>query len=229
MSTLRAVTILSPSEHMRGKRSTAFGAGLTLIVVSGSACSLLTKLDAPTGDAPGPGVGDATADGAGAVPLDAGSDAPLVRLDACADSPTCGVDAYYAAGYVAQSFPLATTPLTMVEGEVLPSFIELANTGETAWDSTVELATTMPRNRVSAFADSTWVAPDRPAQVKGTIPPGVTYKFQFDLRAPSKPGTYFEYFGLVGGKIWFGDPGQGGPPDNDLEVQIDVVADAGHD
>jgi hypothetical protein len=66
--------------------------------------------------------------------------------------------------------------------------------------------------------------------VKGTVAVGDTYKFTFDLHAPDKPGTYYEYFNLVEeGVAWFSDPGQGGPPDNDLEVQIVVEAapDAG--
>jgi hypothetical protein len=61
--------------------------------------------------------------------------------------------------------------------------------------------------------------------VKGSVAVGDSYKFTFDLHAPSTPGTYFEYFNLVEeGVAWFSDPGQGGPPDDDLEVQIVVVA-----
>jgi len=85
---------------------------------------------------------------------------------------------------------------------------------------------------VSVFADHTWVADNRPAQVTGTVAPGQTYKFTFDLDA-TKVGTFDEFFGVVeDGVAWFSDPGQGGPPDNDLEVKITVVAgpDAGtHD
>ena len=131
----------------------------------------------------------------------------------------------YGAGYVSQSFPLASTALTMTAGQTLPSYIELKNTGSQAWDGKTHLGTTQPRDRTSVFADSTWLAPNRPAGVTGSVAVGGTYKFAFDLHAPSKPGTYLEYFNLVEeGVAWFSDPGQGGPPDDDLEVQIVVVA-----
>ena len=134
--------------------------------------------------------------------------------------------AQYGATYVGQSFPLAATALEMTAGQTLAAYIELKNSGSAAWDSKTHLGTTQPRDRASAFAASTWLEPDRPAGVTGTVAAGDTYKFTFELHAPSKPGTYFEYFDLVEeGIAWFGDPGQGGPPDNDLEVQIVVAAD----
>ncbi|HEY3822397.1 MAG TPA: CHAP domain-containing protein [Polyangiaceae bacterium] len=134
----------------------------------------------------------------------------------------------YAASFVSQSFPFATSALTMTAGQTIPSYIEMKNTGSLAWDSNTHLGTTQPRDRTSVFADATWLAPNRPAGVAGSVAVGSTYKFTFDLHAPSKPGTYFEYFDLVEeGVAWFGDPGQGGPPDDDLEVQIVVVAGPG--
>jgi MYXO-CTERM domain-containing protein len=131
----------------------------------------------------------------------------------------------YAAAFVSQSFPLASTALPMVEGQTIPSYIELKNVGTKTWDSSTHLGTTQPRDRVSVFADSTWLATDRPAGVTGTVAPGATYKFQFDLHAPDTTGTFDEYFGVVQeGVAWFSDPGQGGPADNDLEVQVVVAA-----
>jgi lysozyme len=131
----------------------------------------------------------------------------------------------WGAQYVGQSFPLASTALTMVEGQTIPSYIELKNVGTKTWDSSTHLGTTQPRDRMSVFADSTWLSGNRPSGVKGTVAPGGTYKFTFDLHAPNKPGTYYEYFGVVeDGVAWFSDPGQGGPPDNDLEVQVQVIA-----
>ncbi|HEX8791335.1 MAG TPA: GH25 family lysozyme [Polyangiaceae bacterium] len=131
----------------------------------------------------------------------------------------------WGAQYVNQSFPLASTALTMVEGQTIPSYITLKNVGSKTWDSSTKIGTTQPRDRSSVFADSTWLAPNRLAAVTGTVAPGGTYKFKFDLHAPDKPGTYYEYFGVVQESVaWFSDPGQGGPPDNDLEVQVKVVA-----
>ncbi len=134
----------------------------------------------------------------------------------------------YGASFVSQSFPLASTTMTMTEGDVVPSYIELKNTGTKTWDSSTKIGTTEPRDRSSAFADSSWLAPNRLAAVKGTVPPGGTYKFTFDLAAPNKPGSYDEFFGVVQeGVAWFSDSGQGGPADNDLEVKILVVAKDG--
>jgi lysozyme len=133
----------------------------------------------------------------------------------------------YAAQFVSQSFPLATTALQMTAGQVIPSYIELKNIGSKTWDSSTRIGTTQPRDRVSVFADSTWVSDNRPAQVSGTVPPGGTYKFTFDLAAPDTDGTYDEFFGVVqDGVAWFSDPGQGGPPDNDLEVKVTVTGTA---
>ena len=130
----------------------------------------------------------------------------------------------YAATFVSQSFPYASTTLTMTEGDVLPAYIELKNTGTKSWDSNTRIGTTQPRDRASAFADSTWLAPNRPSAVSGTVAPGATYKFKFEFAAPMKAGTYDEFFGVVQeGVAWFSDSGQGGPPDNQLEVKIQVV------
>ena len=142
--------------------------------------------------------------------------------------PSCEASAAvpYGAQFVSQSFPLASTTLTMTAGQVIPSYIELKNTGTKTWDSNTRLGTTQPRDRKSVFADGTWLADNRPAGVKGTVAPGATYKFAFDLAAPTMAGSYDEFFGVVeDGVAWFSDPGQGGPPDNDLEVKITVVAD----
>ena len=135
-----------------------------------------------------------------------------------------GLATPYGAAFASQSFPLASTALTMVEGQTIASYIELKNTGTKTWDSSTKIGTTQPRDRASVFADSTWLAPNRPAAVSGTVAPGGTFKFKFDLHAPDKAGTYYEYFGVVQeGVAWFSDPGQGGPSDDDLEVQIKVV------
>jgi hypothetical protein len=130
----------------------------------------------------------------------------------------------YAAEFVSQSFPLASTAFTIVAGQTVPADIEMKNTGAKAWDSSTHVGTTQPRDRTSVFADSTWLAPNRPAGVTGSVAPGATYSFAFNLHAPTTAGTYLEYFNLVQeGVAWFSDPGQGGPPDNDLEANLVVV------
>ncbi len=137
--------------------------------------------------------------------------------------PNAPTTAKYAAQFVKQSFPLASTALDMVEGQTIPSYIELKNVGTATWDSNTRIGTTEPEDRKSVFADSSWLAPDRPAGVTGKVAPGDTYKFAFNLHAPSKSGTYKEYFGVVQeGVTWFSASGEGGPADNDLEAKIVV-------
>ena len=135
----------------------------------------------------------------------------------------------YAAGYVAQSWPLASTAMKMKAGQVVSASITLKNNGTKNWDSKTKIGTTQPRDRASAFADSTWLSSSRAAGVTGTVAPGGTYKFDFEFKAPDKPGTYDEFFGVVEeGVAWFSDPGQGGPVDNQIEVRIIVTeADGG--
>ncbi|MCU1277880.1 MAG: Lyzozyme (1,4-beta-N-acetylmuramidase) [bacterium] len=130
----------------------------------------------------------------------------------------------YAAQYVAQSWPLASTPMNLVAGQSVAASITLKNTGSKTWDSNTKLGTTQPRDRASAFADGGWLSPSRAAHVTGTVPPGGTFKFSFNFHAPAKAGTYHEFFDLVQeGVAWFSDPGQGGPPDNQFEAQIVVT------
>ena len=99
----------------------------------------------------------------------------------------------------------------MKAGQTIASYITLKNSGTKAWDAKTRLGTTKPRDRASVFADSSWIAPNRPAGVTGTVAPGSSYKFKFNLHAPSKTGTYYEYFGVLEeGVHWFSDAGQGG-------------------
>lgn len=130
----------------------------------------------------------------------------------------------YAASYVSQSWPLASTAMPMFAGQTIAASITLKNTGTKTWDSNTKLGTTQPRDRASPFADSSWLASNRAAHVSGTVPPGGTFKFSFNFHAPAKAGTYNEYFDLVQeGVAWFSDPGQGGPPDNQIQAQIVVT------
>jgi hypothetical protein len=136
-----------------------------------------------------------------------------------------GLSVPYAAQFVSQSFPYASTPLTMFAGQTLPQTLVLKNGGTSTWDSSTRIGTTQPRDRSSAFTDGSWIAANRLDGVSGSVAPGGSYTFKFDFHAPSKPGTYLEYFGVVQESVaWFSDPGQGGPPDDDLEAQIIVVA-----
>jgi len=153
----------------------------------------------------------------------------LAQLQAFAGGGTTtsdgGTTGIYGATYVSQSWPLASTTMMMTTCQTVAATITFKNSGTKTWDADTRLGTTQPRDRTSVFADSTWISVDRAAQVSGTVPPGGTFEFKFDFHAPPTAGSYKEYFGLVeDGVAWFSDPGQGGPPDDDIEANIEVTA-----
>jgi len=132
----------------------------------------------------------------------------------------------YAAKFVSQSFPYASDGAVQIEaGAALEVTLELKNVGKKAWDSNTFLGTTEPRDRASVFAGPEWPGPNRYTRVLGTVLPGETYQFTFTLHAPAKTGVYDEHFNLLEeGVTWFSDPGQGGPPDAQLEGLFEVIA-----
>ena len=109
----------------------------------------------------------------------------------------------WGAKFVSQSWPLATTAITMKCGDKLPANIVLRNVGEKSWDANTKLGTTMPRDRASKFAAADWAAPNRAAHVSGTVAPNGTFQFAFTFQAPAGaacvPGMYHEFFGVVQG------------------------------
>lgn len=136
----------------------------------------------------------------------------------------------FAAEYVSQSFPLARDPYPVPAGTEDEGYIELRNAGAATWrPGETFLGTTEPRDGESAIAASDWVSPSRAATVDREVPPGETGRFVFSVRAPEAPGEYPQYFTPVQeGVAWFSDPGQGGPPDNQLQVRVESHAwDAG--
>lgn len=133
-----------------------------------------------------------------------------------------GVD--WAAKYVAQSWPLAVSPLTLTVNQELSASITLKNVGGKGWDKGTRLGTTQPRDRQSAFAGPDWVGPSRAAACAAGAAPGQDCAFTFRWHAPPSPGEYHEFFSVVQeGVAWFSDPGQGGPADNVIEAWIKVV------
>jgi lysozyme len=133
--------------------------------------------------------------------------------------------AEWGAKFVSQSFPYAVDPLVLTVNQTIPATLELKNIGKKAWDSSTRIGTTQPRDRASDFVAKDWISPSRVAAVTGSVAPGDSFTFKFSFKAPNKPGTYFEYFGVLQeGVHWFSDDGQLGPPDNQLEAQIQVIA-----
>lgn len=138
---------------------------------------------------------------------------------------------YYAAEFVAQSFPLAHEgALEMVVGETVEGWLELRNAGRASWiPGTTKLAPT-PRDVGSPFHDPSWLSTVRIATVAAEVPPGATTRFAFRLTA-SAPGEFRQTFNLVQeGDTWFSDPPRGGGPADDfLAVRIVVTPRPGAD
>lgn len=130
----------------------------------------------------------------------------------------------YAATFVSQSFPFARDPFELYPGQEVRGHIEMRNAGVATWrPGETNLGTTEPRDVSSPLAGPDWLGPNRPATVDRVVAPGETGRFEFTVRAPSAPGDYPQFFNLVQeGVAWFSQ--QGGPPDNQLQVRVTVVA-----
>ena len=92
--------------------------------------------------------------------------------------------------------------------------VRARNTGNTTWNKgTVNLGTSNPRDRRSAFCDSSWLNGSSNCNrvstlVENTVSPGALGTFEFRLRTPGTVREYNEYFSLVAdGITWMNDPG----------------------
>ena len=162
--------------------------------------------------------------------ITAGGDSDCCDLDASEadDFGQWGYTAPYAAKFVSQSWPLATTAMTIKCGQSVAANIVLRNVGSKTWDTNTKLGTTEPRDRSSRFVGADWLAANRPSHVTGTVAPNATFEFKFTFQGPTGaacvPGTYKEYFGVVEESVaWFSDAAEGGPPDDQLEALINLV------
>jgi murein DD-endopeptidase MepM/ murein hydrolase activator NlpD len=129
----------------------------------------------------------------------------------------------FAAQFVMQSFPLASTTLNLPAGAEQRGYFEFRNTGTDTWrPGEVFMGTTQPRDRISPARGSDWVRGSRAATIDRVVAPGATGRFNFSVRAPTTVGQeYSEFFGIVReGVAWFSDTGQGGPADNVLQVRV---------
>lgn len=87
------------------------------------------------------------------------------------------------------------------------------NTGTATWYNTgtypLDLGTSNPRDRNSAFVAAEWLGANRPARLKeASVAPGQIGTFEFNYTAPQTAGTYREYFDPVAeGITWLNDIG----------------------
>ncbi len=88
--------------------------------------------------------------------------------------------------------------------------VSLKNTGAATWDNNTKIAPVLPRETASPFYDpATWQTATRITHA-GSVAPGQTKVFQFDLRAPTSPGTYKIHFGFLQEDVtWFAEPADG--------------------
>ena len=116
---------------------------------------------------------------------------------------------YYRWSMVSQSSSTGTFEMT--PGSTSQFTLVAKNTGNVTWtnnSSPVRLGTWNPTNRQSAFYDSSWVSPARPALMQqASVAPGQNGTFVFTIHAPSKTGSYTERFNLAeDGVAWMIDP-----------------------
>ena len=104
-------------------------------------------------------------------------------------------------------------PLALETGKSVVG-LNLRNTGQAAWpvNGNVRLGTDRARDRASAFANGTWLAPNRPTAIDtnvtrpgaATVEPSEVARFEFEVATQSLvDGTYAEYLQpLVEGVTW---------------------------
>lgn len=126
--------------------------------------------------------------------------------------------------FVAQGFPFAADPFVLHPGEEKSGFLDLKNEGAEVWKKgEVFLGTSNPRDGAAAIASPSWISPNRVVSVEADTPPGSVGHFAFSVMGPDAAGDYPQFFNLVReGVAWFSDAGQGGPPDNQLQVRVTV-------
>lgn len=118
------------------------------------------------------------------------------------------VPAVHQAQWVKQSPTVSLAP-----GETAELWVEYRNTGNVAWkadgSTPVRLGTAKPQDRVSRFADTSWIQPNRPAALSpATVNPGEVGRFSFKITGAGTVGKYKEYFQPVMENVtWLADAG----------------------
>jgi hypothetical protein len=106
----------------------------------------------------------------------------------------------------------STGGFSFTPGQTASITLVAKNTGNITWTNStnpVRLGTWAPTNRSSAFYDSSWILPVRPALLQeASVAPGANGTFTFTVKAPNTPGTYVEGFNLaMDGVTWLADQG----------------------
>jgi hypothetical protein len=117
--------------------------------------------------------------------------------------------------------------LTLESGQVATSYFDAQNVGTATWtNNVVRLGTTNPRDRISAFANGTWLNRARPTPLdQAFVEPGSTGRFTFTVTAPAVSATrvFNEYFApLAEGRAWMENNALNWPP-NGVYLRYTVV------
>ncbi|MCB9627464.1 MAG: glycoside hydrolase family 25 protein [Sandaracinaceae bacterium] len=126
---------------------------------------------------------------------------------------------------VSQSFPARDeAPLLLRQGECQELSLTVQNTGGVAWDGDVQLALSGPRDgALPAVASPAWPSTTRVAGVDANVALGAEHTFRFEL-CGNALGVHTVDLALVHtGVTWFSDAGQGGPADDALRFDVEVV------
>ena len=112
--------------------------------------------------------------------------------------------------YTDQTMGTAANLSNLTPGQRVYLTLSIKNTGNAMWyPGYLNLGTAEPQNRTSQFYDSTWQSATRAASIAATTAPGQTATISFWVTAPSKAGTYKEYFEPVEDLVtWLPDYGQ---------------------
>ena len=115
--------------------------------------------------------------------------------------------------YTDQNKTTGKSTVGLAPGERVYVGFKAKNTGNTTWRNTnpgsINVGMTRPLDRASPFYESSWLGTNRPTRmIESSVPPGGIGTFEFWMKAPIIPGTYYEYFSLVAeGIAWMNDPG----------------------
>lgn len=116
------------------------------------------------------------------------------------------VDSYYNSS---RSAKFSRSPVIDLQpGNTAYITIKAKNSSYETWtQSIVHMGTTYPQDRISKFANDTWLSPQRLGMQENSVAPGGTGTFSFSVKAPNVPGTYIEHLSLVAdGITWMNDP-----------------------
>jgi hypothetical protein len=110
-------------------------------------------------------------------------------------------------------FTVGRSLIDLEPGERIHVNLRMRNTGNVTWlnsgSNPVNLGITRPTDRYSYFFDDQWLGQNRPARMKETsVAPGQVATFEFWMKAPNRPGPFYEYFTpVVEGLTWMPDIG----------------------